>query len=111
MGQMAPPVTCGDFNNQVSRQSCLPVWRTVGGLAWVGTTWRDGGQVTSVPARPCCASPHIRRHILLPGGGVCCTLPLLGARSLSLLGGTGCSALRRLEAGVPPPSAPPGVWA
>ena len=49
------------------------------------------GQVTSVPARPCRASPRIRRHVLLPrgGGGGCSALPSW-VRSLSLLGGTGC---------------------
>ena len=30
MGQTAPAVACGVFKKQVSRQSCLPVWRLSG---------------------------------------------------------------------------------
>ena len=83
--------------------SCLaPVWLTVG--ASLGQNLLGVGvQVTSVPACLCRASSCRRRHVLFPGGRVCSALPLLGARSLALLGGCGCSALRRLVAWVPPP--------
>ena len=95
MGQAAPAVACSAFQGQQAvLLACLaPVWRPSGTQLGAST----GGEPLEGMPR---LAPHTQAHPLTRrrgGGGACSALPLLGACS-PLLGGTGCSALRRLEA-------------